>query len=213
MAILDLDVIQSTPLERDPFDFVVARGVFAAPALETLNRDYPAIDRPANFKPDNLSYGPAFEQLLAELDGPDFEHLIENKFGVSLGKTYKTITVRKYSEMSDGNIHTDHWSKVVTLILYFNREWTEDAGKLRLMRSIDDIEDYAVEVAPEGGTLIAFRRTAHSYHGYRPFEGERRMLQMSWVKSSKVAVYAQRLARFSTHAVKRLSRTPRQVER
>jgi len=39
------------------------------------------------------------------------------------------------------------------------------------------------------------------------------MLQMSWVKSSKVAVYAQRLARFSTHAVKRLSRTPRQVER
>jgi Rps23 Pro-64 3,4-dihydroxylase Tpa1-like proline 4-hydroxylase len=210
MTILDLDVVQSAPLERDPFEFVVARDVFAAPALQALNRDYPAISRPANFKPENLSYGAAFQQLLAELEGPEFQRVIEDKFAVNLEKTSKTITVRKYSELSDGNIHTDHWSKVITLILYFNQQWNEAGGKLRLTRSRNDIEDYAVEVAPLGGTLLAFRRTGHSYHGYKRFEGERRMLQMSWVKSNKVAVYAQRLARLSTHAVKRLSHLPGQ---
>ncbi len=210
MAILDLEVVRRTPLNRDPFEFVVAQGVIEPRTLGELNQDYPVMNRPANFDPDNLTYGPTFEQLLAELNRPEFEYLMENKFGVSLERTSKTITVRKYSEMSDGNIHTDHWSKIVTLILYFNQEWSQDSGRLRLLRSKDDLENYALEVAPLGGTLIAFRRSAHSYHGYRSFEGERRMLQMSWVKSNKVAVYAQRLARLSTHTIKRWSRIARQ---
>ncbi len=209
MAILDLEVVRRTPLNRDPFEFVAAQGVIGPRTLEKLNQDYPVINRPANFKPENLTYGPTFEQLLAELNGPEFQHLIESKFGVRLDGTSKTITVRKYSEMSDGNIHTDHWSKVITVLLYFNPEWTHDAGRLRLLRSKDDIEDHSLEVAPLGGTLLAFRRSAHSYHGYRGFEGERRMLQMSWVKSNKVAVYAQRLARFSTHTIKRWSHISR----
>ena len=135
MAILNLDAFENTPLEHDPFDFVVATGVMDAEVLAEVNRDYPEIDLPANFKPEDLSYGPCFRQLLDEIDSPAFKAAVERKFGVSLDGAEKTITVRKYSEMSDGNIHTDHWSKIITVLIYFNPQWTQEGGKLRFLRS------------------------------------------------------------------------------
>jgi len=209
MAFLNLAAFENTPLQRDPFDFLVADGIMSPEALEQINRDYPTIDVPANFKPEDLQYGPAFEQLLDEVDGPEFQAAVERKFGVSLYNTEKTITVRKYSEMSDGNIHTDHWSKVITVLLYFNPEWHQEGGKLRLLRSKTDIEDYAAEATPIGGTLLAFRRSNNSFHGYKRFEGERRMVQVNWVRSGRIAWYAQQLARFGTHTGKRLLRAAR----
>ena len=206
MALLNLAAFENTALQRDPFDFLIAEGVMSPETLAKVNQDYPQIDIPANFKPEDLHYGPAFQQLLDELDSPEFQVAVERKFGVSLAGTEKTITVRKYSEMSDGNIHTDHWSKVITVLVYFNPEWTQEGGKLRLLRSKTDIEDYAAEAAPIGGTLLAFRRSNNSFHGYKRFEGERRMVQVNWVKSGRIAWYAQQLARFGTHTGKRLLR-------
>jgi Rps23 Pro-64 3,4-dihydroxylase Tpa1-like proline 4-hydroxylase len=206
MALLNLAAFETTPLQRDPFHFLIAHGVIAPQTLAQLNQDYPAIDIPANFKPQDLQYGPAFQQLLDELDSPEFQAAIERKFGVSLANTEKTITVRKYSEMSDGNIHTDHWSKVITVLVYFNPEWTQEGGKLRLLRSKTDIEDFAAEATPIGGTLLAFRRSKNSFHGYKRFEGERRMVQVNWVRAGRIAWYAQQLARLGTHTGKRLLR-------
>ena len=206
MALLNLAAFETTPLQRDPFHFLIAHGVISPQTLAQLNQDYPAIDIPANFKPQDLQYGPAFQQLLDELDSPEFQAAVERKFGVSLANTEKTITVRKYSEMSDGNIHTDHWSKVITVLVYFNPEWTQEGGKLRLLRSKTDIEDFAAEATPIGGTLLAFRRSNNSFHGYKRFEGERRMVQVNWVRAGRIAWYAQQLARLSTHTGKRLLR-------
>lgn len=209
MTLLNIAAFENTPLQRDPFDFLIAHNVLSADALEQVNNDYPAIDIPANFKPADLDYGPAFQQLLDELASPAFQACVEHKFGITLTDTEKTITVRKYSELSDGNIHTDHWSKVITVLVYFNPEWTQEGGKLRLLRSKTDIEDYAAEATPLGGTLLAFRRSHKSFHGYKRFEGERRMLQLNWVKSGRIARYAQQLARFGTQTGKRLVRTAR----
>jgi hypothetical protein len=206
MSVLNMTAFELSPLQRDPFDYVVAEGVIAPEKLTLLNRDYPEIDKPANFSPDALHYGPSFQQLLDELDDPAFEQRVAEKFGVDLKGTIKTITVRKYSEPSDGNIHTDHWSKIITLLVYFNTEWTQDGGKLRFMRSADDIEDYSAEVPPLGGTVLAFRRSSKSYHGYKAFEGERRMVQMSWVRKNPVAWYAQQVSRLGTHTAKRITR-------
>ncbi|MEE8342826.1 MAG: 2OG-Fe(II) oxygenase [Gammaproteobacteria bacterium] len=206
MTILNLDILENAHLERDPFHFVVAPGIVSAETLEALNRDYPEIDKPANYPPEELSYGPTFRQLLDELNSPKFRVAIEHKFGISLDGTLKTMTVRKYSELSDGNIHTDHRSKIITVLLYFNPEWTQDSGKLRFLRSKNDIESYVQEVTPLGGTLLAFRRSSNSFHGYKRYVGERRMVQLNWVKSGKFAWYSQRLARFSTQTGKRLSR-------
>ena len=206
MAILDLTNFESAPLQHDPFDFVVAQGVMSPDTIEALYRDYPSIDLPANYNPEDLDYGPSFQQLLDELNNAEFDSVIESKFGVDLEGTEKTITVRKYSEMSDGNIHTDHWSKIITVLIYFNPEWTQEGGKLRFLRSKDDIENYAAEITPVGGNMLAFRRCKNSFHGYKRFKGERRMMQVNWVKSSRFAWYAQQLARFGTHTGKRLLR-------
>jgi hypothetical protein len=206
MSVLNLAAFDHSPLQREPFDYVVAEGVIAPEQLALLNRDYPEIDKPANFPPDALTFGPSFQQLLDELDDPAFEQRVAKKFGVDLKGSIKTITVRKYSEPSDGNIHTDHWSKIITLLVYFNTEWTQDGGKLRFMRSANDIEDFSAEVPPLGGTVLAFRRSKKSFHGYKAFEGERRMVQMSWVRPNPVAWYTQQIARFGTHTAKRISR-------
>ena len=206
MPIVNLAALDRAPLQHDPFDFVVVEDAIDPATLEALNRDYPHIDKPANYAPEDLSYGPAFKQLLDELDSAEFQQHIARKFGVDLEGATKTVTVRKYSEPSDGNIHTDHWSKVLTLLVYFNPEWTQEGGRLRFLRSKDDIEDYAVEVVPRGGTVLAFRRSDKSFHGYKQFDGERRMVQMSWVKAGRLAWYAQQLARAGTHTAKRLLR-------
>lgn len=206
MSVLNLAVFDNSPLQHDPFDYVVAEGVIASAKLEQLNRDYPEIDKPANYSPDDLSFGPSFQQLLDELNSDELEQHVAQKFGVNLDGALKTVTVRKYSEPSDGNIHTDHWSKIITLLVYFNPEWTQEGGKLRFMRSANDIEDYAAEVTPLGGTITAFRRSDCSYHGYKAFDGERRMVQMSWVRPNRFAWYAQQLARLGTHTAKRISR-------
>jgi Rps23 Pro-64 3,4-dihydroxylase Tpa1-like proline 4-hydroxylase len=209
--LLDFGAVESTALTRDPFCFFVARDVIPAERLEAVNADYPIIETPANFDPESLDYGPAFEKVLEDLDSPAFEKLIEKKFGVDLSDTEKTITVRRYSEMSDGNIHTDHWSKVITVLLYFNPEWHQEGGKLRLLRSKTDIDDFVAEVTPAGGTLLGFKRSDKSFHGYKRFEGERRMVQVNWVRSGPVARQAQRLARLGTHTGKRLLRMTQSV--
>jgi len=206
MSIISLVTIDEAPLERDPFDFLVIKGAIKPETLEVLNNDYPEIDKPTNFNPKDLEYGPSFEQLLEELDSQAFEDHVARKFGIDLKGAIKTITVRKYSEPSDGHIHTDHWSKLITLLVYFNPEWHQDGGRFRVLRSATDIEDYRAEVPPLGGTMLAFRRCNTSYHGYKSFEGERRMIQMSWVKPNRLAWYAQQAARFFTHFFKRLGR-------
>ncbi len=96
MALLNLAAFENTPLEHDPFDFVVATGVMDAETLAEVNRDYPEIDLPANFKPEDLEFGPRFRQLLDEVDSPRFKAAIERKFGVSLDGAEKTITVRSF---------------------------------------------------------------------------------------------------------------------
>ena len=206
MSVLDLTAIDAAPLQQDPFDFMVARDVIRADVITQLNRDYPEIDKPANYSPKDLEYGPSFRQLLEELDSPEFEQHVASKFNIDLTGAIKTITVRRFSEPSDGNIHTDHWSKIITLLVYFNPEWEQEGGRFRVLRSGTDIDDYAAEVAPLAGTVLAFHRCNRSWHGYQPFEGERRMVQMSWVKPGRLAWYAQQTARFGTHLFKRLER-------
>jgi hypothetical protein len=89
--------------------------------------------------------------------------------------------VRGRSDGKDGRIHTDSESKIITLLLYLNLAWGCPEGRLRLLRGPDDIDDYALEVAPLAGAMLAFRRSARSFHGHRPHVGERRMVQLNWV--------------------------------
>ncbi len=93
-------------------------------------------------------------------------------------------TVRGRCQQKDGRIHTDTKSKIITVLVYLNPQWEQSGGRLRLLKGKDDIEDYAAEVPPDEGTLLAFRRSGNSFHGHKPFVGERRVIQFNWVTDS-----------------------------
>jgi hypothetical protein len=73
-----------------------------------------------------------------------------------------------------------------------NERWQEDAGRLRLLRGPDNLDDYAAEVPPFGGTLLVFKRADNSWHGHKPFSGPRRAIQLNWVTSQDVVDSEQR---------------------
>jgi SM-20-related protein len=91
------------------------------------------------------------------------------------------FTVRGRCRATDGKIHTDTESKIITVLLYMNPEWADQGGRLRLLNSATDIDDVAAEVPPAFGTLLIFKRCDYSYHGHLPFEGDRKVIQMNWV--------------------------------
>ncbi|MBK9428272.1 MAG: 2OG-Fe(II) oxygenase [Gammaproteobacteria bacterium] len=173
-----------------------------AAAQAAVHADYPAIESAANHTLEDLSAGPAFNQLMAELQGEGLARALGAHFDMPLETLPTTITVRKYCERTDGNIHTDHKSKLLTVLLYFNPEWPSPEGRLRFLRSPDNLDDYAAEVVPVAGTLIAFRRTDHSWHGHSRFVGERRMVQVNYLDASPWALLRQRASRLSTHFMK-----------
>lgn len=185
MTILDLDALARAPLRTDPCNFVVVPHFVRAETLAEVNHDYPEILEPGNFEPEKLTYGPSFAGLLDELASPELRRAFAEKLDIDLGAHPQQLTIRKYSEESDGNVHNDSALKVVTVLIYFNEVWPHEGGRLRLTRSLRNIDDYAAEVVPEAGMLLAFRRNERSYHGFKPFVGERRSLQMYWVSPKR----------------------------
>ena len=46
------------------------------------------------------------------------------------------------------------------------------------------LEDPAAEVSPAEGNVFAFLRSDHSWHGHTPFVGERRVVQVAWLRDA-----------------------------
>ncbi len=202
-AMIDYAAFDAAELQRDPFDYLIVPNFLTPSAIAAVNRDYPEITGPANFKLADLDYGPAFADFVEELSGPELTRKMAAKFGVNLPADSTSITVRKFCEQTDGNIHVDHRTKVIAMLVYFNETWDGEGGLFRVLRSADDIEDYAAEVVPLAGTMVAFRRTDKSYHGHKRHIGERRMVQCAWVRESALARQEKRLNRL-TKPVRRL---------
>jgi len=155
-------------------------------ALAALNRDFPALPGAGTFPVEGLSGGPSFESFWKEIQGTPFRLAIEHKFGVDLAGHPLMATVRDYCEPSDGAIHTDSKTKVITVLFYFEETWPHEAARLRILRSGTDLEDYADEILPCRGTMLAFRRSERSFHGHKPFEGRRRIMQLHWVDPKRI---------------------------
>lgn len=198
LTILDLDRLDAEPLCRDPFDFVVVEDFVRREDLAPVVADFPEIRGSGSYPADALEHGPAFGRLLAALTGPMLRGAIERKFGIDLSGRPTMVTVRGRSDGKDGRIHTDSASKIVTLLLYLNSGWERAGGRLRLLRSAGDIEDFVREVTPIAGTMLAFRRSERSFHGHFPFVGERRVVQLNWV--TEPAVIRRELGRHSWSA-------------
>lgn len=183
---LDLARLRAAPLSHEPFEFVVVDEFVRREALPPILADFPEIRGTGSFPIDAVDCGPAFAQLVAVLRAAPLRRTIEEKFEVDLRNRPTLLTVRGRSDGRDGHIHTDSASKIITLLLYMNPVWERREGRLRLLRSPVDLEDYAREVVPLAGTMLAFRRSERSFHGHHPHYGERRSLQLNWVTDASV---------------------------
>lgn len=186
LTILALDRLRAAPLECDPFEFVVVEEFIERDALPALIADFPSIRRAGSYPVDVLDYGPAFRELVAALTGPELARVIADKFAVDLDDRPTLLTVRGIGDGKDGRIHTDSATKIITLLLYMNPVWDLPEGRLRLLRGPHDLADYAREVAPFAGAMLAFRRSERSFHGHVPHIGPRRSLQLNWVTDQAV---------------------------
>lgn len=204
-ALLDLDAFAGTPLAREPYDHVIVPRFVRPDALDQIVADFPETGGPGSFPVRTLRYGRTFAALLDVLRGPAVRDAFAAKFGLDLAGLPTMITARGECRPTDGKIHTDSTDKVITVLIYLNQDWQDSGGRLRVLRSGADLEDYAAEAAPEAGSMLAFRRCDHSWHGHHPFAGPRRAIQLNWVSSRRYVVQEQLRHRLSAFG-KRLSR-------
>lgn len=183
---LDIAALKAAPLRRDPFSHVLVPGFVSMEALGEINRDFPAVPGPGSYPPGQLDIRGVFAALLRELNGAEFQAAMSQIFGLDLSAFPVMFTVRGYCRPGDGQIHCDSESKIITVLLYLNPAWDKEGGRLRLLRGPRDLNDMVCEVPPNGGTLLAFRRSEHSWHGHEPYEGQRRAIQMNWVRDKGV---------------------------
>jgi len=197
MSALDLNNFNATPLQKIPFDFIIVPSFIKSDFVSSINRDYPQIAKAGSFPLEELEFGGAFDSLISELEGPEMRLAIEKKFNIDLQDRPTMITARGRCQARDGKIHNDSETKLITVLIYMNTEWDQEGGRLRVLHSENSLEDFAAEVPPVSGTLLAFKRNNKSYHGHKTFIGERRVVQMNWVRDKTVVRRERRRHRLS----------------
>lgn len=184
---LDFEALAKATVFAAPFHFMIADRLVRPDRLKAVCADFPAITQPGLFPLQALSYGPDFAALIEEIRGPRFTAAVGAALGVALTGRAQMITVRGCCRSSDGSIHADSEDKLVSALLYLNRGWPGEGGRLRFLRNRHDLDDMVAEVAPRAGTFVAFRRSDNSWHGHKPYAGPRRAIMINWMTEPAAA--------------------------
>jgi SM-20-related protein len=202
--IVDLARIHQASVRESPYPFFVLADALAPDEAGDVASSFPNIDRPGAIAVNDTEYGPSFGKLLDELRRDDFRKLIANKLNVDLDGKEIVINVRGQSRWTDGNIHTDTPSKLVTVLLYFNEPGDAvEASGLRILRNSKNIEDFVEEVPPLLGTMVAFKVTPDCWHGFKPYSGARHSLQLNYLSEVRSKHKHEAARRFVGHSGRR----------
>jgi SM-20-related protein len=182
LTLLEPQSISGANLSREPYDYFLGSDFLKADAIEDLKRDFPSIGKPGYLTVDEVDLKGRFKTLIEELESEELTEELSKKFGKDLHPFPRLTTIMKRSQTKYGAIHTDGPSKVMTMLVYMNDDWgQDDGGRLRVLYDGQNYEPYAVEVPPVMGTVFGFLRADNSWHGHRPFAGERKVVQIAWV--------------------------------
>ena len=185
LSILNLEAVRAAPVSREPYTFFLGNNVLDRAAIDEIRQDFPAIAKPGYLTVDEVALKGRFKALIDELESDEFSRIMGEKFGIDLVSCPRLTTIMKKSQPKYGSILTDGPSKVMTMLIYMNDAWDAPAaGRLRVLYDGRNYEPFAVEVPPTMGTMFAFLRSDNSWHGHEPFEGERRVVQVAWVKDA-----------------------------
>ena len=181
MQLLDKNQLNLAKVDNNFFPYFHVKNALSN-FLNSSNlvKDFPDIDSGGSFPSDNLKEGD-IKKLVEELEGDEFKDILENKLGVNLKNAEVITTLRGFSRFKDGKIHTDSQSKIVTVLLYLNKNWDNEIGNLRLLKKNNDLDNYIQEISSEYGNLVAFKVTDNCWHGFMPFEGKRLSIQLNYI--------------------------------
>lgn len=205
-TLLNFERIRSAALKRDPYPYMVVEDVINTDAVASVVRDFPTIDFPGSIPVSEVKHGPAFAALLEELNGDEFRRTIAERFDIDLTDRPIMTTVRGVMRDKDGRIHTDSKTKVITVLVYFNEDWQDDSGHLRILRNGTDLEDFVEEIPPRLGTMVVFQVTDNCWHGHKPVVGKRLSIQMNYLTGEAAKGKHQFFHRLSARLKKLLSR-------
>lgn len=207
MIRLDWEKLKSSAVAGDPFPHVLVAGFVAPPVMAEIVADLPRIDSGGSFPVGSLHLHGCAAELVEALEGPELRESVAELFRLDIAEAPVMTTLRCASRPKDGRIHRDSADKLVTVLLYLNapgETWRRHEGCLRLLRGPDDLDDYAVEVPPDEGSLLIFPNGPATWHGHRPYVGPRFVLQLNYMASqraSHVEIFRHRVSA----ALKRLS--------
>jgi SM-20-related protein len=207
MIELDYATLAATPVAKEPFPHVVVPSFVPPASLRAVVADLPPLTKRGSFPPESIRLGPASRALVEAMEGPKLRDCLAELFGLDLSDAPTMLTLRGWTGERDGRIHCDSTAKRVTVLLYLNpltEAWERQEGCLRLLRGPDDLEDFAVEVPPVNGTLLAFPNGPTAWHGHRRFVGQRYSVQLNYMTSDSKARSELRRHRWSAF-VKRLT--------
>jgi SM-20-related protein len=185
LSLLNAEAIRGAAYSNEPYDHMLGAEFLRQDAVDDLKRDFPAIEKPGYLTVDEVALKGSFKTLIGELESPELTEELSRKFGTDLHPFPRLTTIMKKSQPKYGAIHTDGPSKVMTMLVYMNDNWSpQEGGRLRVLYDGENFEPYKVEVPPVMGTVFAFLRGEKSWHGHQPFAGERKVVQVAWIRDA-----------------------------
>ena len=110
----------------------------------------------------------AWRQLAADLTSADYRAALSTLTGYDLSGAPIEVNVFHYGPGYSLGAHKDLPDKVVTHVLYFNRDWnSRDGGCLRVLGSQNEA-DLVKEVLPVTGNSAVLVRSDNSWHAVSP---------------------------------------------
>lgn len=184
---LDFNRIIHAEVKYSPYPHLLATDTLPFDYAPLIHQDFPNISTTGFLPLTTLSRVGLFDQLMTDLESPQFAKILGIHFGLELGDKPRLITVRRWSGKKDGRIHNDSEAKLATALLYLNEKWdqNQDEGQLRVLHNKQDFDNVAMEVTPLFGSFFAFARTNNSWHGHKPFIGERKVIQVAFLRSQE----------------------------
>ena len=176
---IDYEAFRAAPLAREPYPHFAIPDFLPKDEVAKAIADFPKIDMGGLFLPEFAPYGPAFDKLLKELEGPDVRRIVEEKFDIDLAGRPTMVTLRSNCQAKDGRIHADAKFKLATLLLYLNEDWVDQGGKLRVLRSGSTSRTTPARSRHLAGSPC-FQGAGHSWHGHKPFVGPRRYVMLNY---------------------------------
>lgn len=187
---LNYDAVWRADVATHPCPHLVVPDFITGDTLRRVVAQLPDIRSGGSYPPKALRLSRPLADMMEEFQGSWLKEIISEKFDIDVRDAPSMVTMRGRTREKDGRIHCDSASKRVTILLYLNtpeRDWSSHEGCLRFLNGPDDMDDYAVEVPPVGGTLVVFPNGPNTWHGHHQYVGQRYTVQLNYMAENKKA--------------------------